>query len=873
MVRMSRPRCRIMSLLSIVVLGCLWNADSVARAPHLYARTAYQSPVRGDPDDLLVLAGDALSADVIAVYQAYTSEIPEHPKEVPSDSSPLSGVAPIVSALGAPYQLAVHLPANMLDHHSYRIWIRSPLEGWSNGVSINDARPLWFSPSTAYATTQMAGLPRSIKVIGRNMLASGNRLPAIRLVGRTSYRLQVAPDEPDNPVRQTYVVKRRLPKSLEPGQYRVELQTGETTWTAVPGQTFTVRADPSRANEFSVSDGAYGSCRPDDGQDDTDCTMKAIEAARRAGGGTVVFERGTWTLASGALVVPPNVELHGRGDAVTRVVRSKQSRAAAGAEFVLLGHNTVSGISFADEATSEPHSVTRPILQIGRRYNTDVELRAEPAMVADVIITENVFDKTDGAVVDSGNPIERLYITYNQFGDYRLGLNLGGNRYNVRSRFGITDAVIAYNRFMPGSYLDLELAQGAIASEVGASRRMDFSSNVADGASHKFLYSDNDAPGWRAAFFWHMNDNHEMLLISENSVTCSGDKDGDGEAISLDSNANTFGLSKSELVLHASQDSVNVKASLKTSQNNRSVDVDSYYIGHWLRVDSGPGIGQSRRIVASRRTGDMSDETSLLVEPPWDVTPEQNVSTVSVAREYWQAMIIDNAVDQRKPLCLKSNRTRPKGGNISVWGQNADTVVEGNHQFDTDGIVFEQRYGADDAACPDCKTMTSMPAFLEIRNNLIEGEYDWASACSLSGITGSYSASPSPHSLPPLLGVGISISHNRITHADSLHGGAISIVPTWFSGPPGYGRPLLEGLTIHHNLIQNISGPAPRADCGYAQGGRYGINLQGEKYVDGTVLYRNVCVDVTNPLRDHGVRTKRLCDIGDAKSCECTNGN
>ena len=87
---MSRARCRKMSLLSVVVLACLWNADSVARAPHLYARTAYQSPVRGDPDDLLVLAGDALSADVIAVYQAYTSEIPEHPKEVPSDSSPLS---------------------------------------------------------------------------------------------------------------------------------------------------------------------------------------------------------------------------------------------------------------------------------------------------------------------------------------------------------------------------------------------------------------------------------------------------------------------------------------------------------------------------------------------------------------------------------------------------------------------------------------------------------------------------------------------------------------------------------------------------------------------------------------------------------------
>jgi hypothetical protein len=244
-----------------------------------------------------------------------------------------------------------------------------------------------------------------------------------------------------------------------------------------------------------------------------------------------------------------------------------------------------------------------------------------------------------------------------------------------------------------------------------------------------------------------------------------------------------------------------------------------------------------------------------------------------VAREYWQAMIIGNTVDQRQPRCLKSNRNRPKGGNISVWGQSADTVVADNSQFDTDGIVFEQKYGADDAACPECRALTSMPAFLEIRNNLIVGEYDWASACSLSGITGSYSASPGPNSTPPLLSFGVSISHNRIEHADSLYGGAISLVPTWFSGPPGHARALLQGVIIDHNVIQNVAGPGPRAACGYAQDGRYGIYLHGERHVEGTVLYRNACEDVTNPLRDNGVHTTRLCDIRDAKSCECRNGN
>ena len=51
-----------------------------------------------------------------------------------------------------------------------------------------------------------------------------------------------------------------------------------------------------------------------------------------------------------------------------------------------------------------------------------------------------------------------------------------------------------------------------------------------------------------------MNDSHEMLLISGNSASCTGDKAGDGEAIALDNNANTFGLSAASPVLAATQD-------------------------------------------------------------------------------------------------------------------------------------------------------------------------------------------------------------------------------------------------------------------------------------------------------------------------------
>jgi hypothetical protein len=259
------------------------------------------------------------------------------------------------------------------------------------------------------------------------------------------------------------------------------------------------------------------------------------------------------------------------------------------------------------------------------------------------------------------------------------------------------------------------------------------------------------------------------------------------------------------------------------------------------------------------------------VAPQWDVPPQAQDSRVSVARTFWQTLIVANTVDQRKPPCLKSNRTRPKGGNISVWAQTTDSVVAGNRQYDTDGIVFQEGYGADEAGCAACGTWTSIPSFLDIRANLIEGEYAWESSCSLSGIMGSYAAAPAAHSLPPPLSFGVSISHNRITHADSLYGGAIDVVPTWFRGPPGYEGPLVSGLMIDHNEIRDVAGAAPRTECDYPQKGRYGIALQGEHYVAATVLYANRCDEVAIPLEDRGVHTRRICDGARSDSCECAD--
>jgi hypothetical protein len=296
--------------------------------------------------------------------------------------------------------------------------------------------------------------------------------------------------------------------------------------------------------------------------------------------------------------------------------------------------------------------------------------------------------------------------------------------------------------------------------------------------------------------------------------------------------------------------------------------VSSYYVGHWLHIAQGPGIGQTRRIV-SYRIGASDPAITFVVSPAWDVAPQAGVSYATVGREFWQVYVVGNVVDQRKPLCTKANATRPKGGAISIWAQTSDSVVEGNRLFDTDGILFQQAYGADERDCKECVANADLQSFLEIRSNLIDGEYDWDSACSFSGIMGSYAAAPTTHSTPPPLSIGVSISHNSINHADGLMGGAITVQPTWYRGPAQYARPLIENLLIHHNHISNVSGDGTRSACGYAAASRIGIRLDGGPSVAGNVLYMNTCVDVATSLVDRGTHTRLVCDNAPAHSCEC----
>lgn len=881
----ARLRSRIVACL--ILMACAHS--SICSAADVYRQPANESVVHADPDDLLMLAGFGFQADDAIVYRAIsdTTKPRAPPTDIPSPSTSEIGVAAVVSVANVPQSLTVKMPAFIRVGQSYALWVRTAQGEWSDAGMINDARPLWFSPAFVYETDALAALPRQLKVVGRNLQPSSGISTKIQLVGPTVFTATAVIDGNSSETIDRYVARLRLPSHLAPGRYRVRVNRDGRSWVEVPGQLLEVRRDVPAQPEYAVDDSRFGGCRPDDGRDDTVCIVRAIAAAKRNGGGIVVFGPGTWdlidsdpqpgVLAHEGIIVPERVSLRGAGSKLTRVNRHAQWNShAATAAFTLLGHTVLSGFSFRDLQEYQPQDLALgragAFLDLGEDYGRVAASRGYSAVLAsvdEVVITQNIFDKTFAAIGDAGLPIKRLFITANEFGAFYEAVGLIGNRYNMAYPFRIDDSVIDNNVFKPGSLLDSPQKLGSIASELGASFRVDFSGNVADGHSTDYLYRADDPAGWRAAFFWSMNNNVEKLLISRNKATCTGDKSGDGEAISLDDNANTSAFPTVEEVAGATPSSLTVSAALLARQNSRDIPLSTYYADHWLLVVSGPGLGQVRKVhgySVDPRTG----MPTFGVDPRWDVVPVPGKTRISVGREYWQVYTVDNEVDHRRPLCQKSNRKRPAGGGIVMWAQTADSVIDGNRQYDTDGILTQQAYTLPEKPCPDCGMGGFFQFFLEIRGNLIEGEYDWNADCSASGIAAGIAAAPWNDALPPTLGYGVSISHNVITHADAAQGGAIAQVASWYVGPTPYRWLLSDNMLIHHNTIRDVDGSPASQKCSRRHP-RIGINFPAQEVAGRTVLYANSCVNVSQNLGGAANGAIRVCPSSRPDSCECAS--
>jgi hypothetical protein len=848
----------------------------MAAPPQLYRQGAYESPVRADPDDLLLLPGYGLAVDDAVSYQAIsdTTATVRSPRELPTQSTAESGVATIVSTKDIPYSLTIRLPQVLRKDQSYALFVHTAAGEWSEPVYINDARPLWFSPAYVYQGDPVAALPRELKVIGRNLQPGPGRSTQVRLNGPQTYAASAISDSKSSATIDHYVARISLPASLATGRYQIQLSRDGVSWITVPGQMLEVKPNPQPATQYSVSDPQFGGCRANDNADDTACIARAVAAAQRAGGGVVYFGPGTWDVVdprqSGlvpgeGIVIPPRVQLRGAGRDSTSLQRHAEwNQTVPSAVFTLQGHTIVSGFTFRDLQIYHPQENAGPILQVGEQWQRVAA--SDPGLVSDVTISQNTFDRTFVAIGNGGLPIERLFITFNTFGAYNSAIELAGDQLSMVRKYRVDDSVINSNVFMPGSKLDLVAKTGAIGSEIGAGQRVDFSSNNADGSSTEYLYAPTDARGWRAAFFWNMNNNIEEQLVSQNTASCTGDKIGDGEAIAFDNNTNTFAFANVAEVASATSSSVAVSAPLMTRQHDRDLAAD-YYVDHWMQIVSGQGLGQARKVIGYS-IDPVAHLTTFRVAPNWDVTPAAGRSRVAVGREYWQLYALDNFIDGRRPLCQKSNRSRRASGTIVLWAQSADSVIEGNRQYDTGGIVVQQAYVLPEHACRDCAMESFFQSSLEIRANTVDGEYDWDNDCSESGIVAGLAAAPWNDAAPPTVSFGVSIAHNTVRHADALRGGGIAQLDTWYPGPKPQRWPLSVDTLIHHNLIEDIAGARAQPACG-ASHARIGINFPEPQIAWRTVLYANSCSNVSVPVGGSGIDTVRVCPSSAASSCEC----
>jgi hypothetical protein len=868
-----------MALGALLLFACPF---ACATPPTLFSQPDFESPVRGDPGDLLLLAGDGFATTDTVVYQSLgdtTQPLPT-PTNVPTNNTANVGVASVVSVLNVPHSLTVSLPTVMTTDQSYALWVVNSAGEWSNGVRLNDARPIWFTPDFAYATAAIASMPRYLKVVGRNLAPAPGATTQVRLTGPATYTLTAANDNDPTTAIERYAAIVSLPASITLGTYTIEVSRDGMSWLPVAdGRTFSVLADPTAPATFSVSDAAYGGCIANDGVDDTPCIVRAMAAARAAGGGSVVFGPGVWNMSITnqpgvvyfGVLVPVGINLIGAGAAATTLQRDT-TWGVSTPIFTLQGYNLVQGITFADArnyALSGEQS-TRPLLELGvdpgvaQAYNT-----ADPSVVSHVTITNNVFDKPFVAVGDGvGMPIDHLFITYNTFGAYSTGIN-------IDSDINLTDTIIDYNTFLPGSDIDVAAGGGAIPTGISSAHRVDFSNNVADGTATQYLYNPaTDAKGFRAAYFWTLRGNEERELVSQNTATCSGDKAGDGEAFSFDGNHDLIVLPSLQPALNSTSNSVTVAGPLATQSDGTAYPA-GYFTNFWVTIGEGPGAGQTRRPTSYSGTGPIT----FTVSPAWDVPP-QPTSQITVARQLWQVYVVDNYVDHRTPLCQKSNANRPSGGVIELYAQSSDSAVEGNRQYDTSGIGVSMGYSVSDSVLGTAPYV-EYQNFLEIRGNTIDGEYSYASNCSFSGIEAVYGATSTAGYPPPVEGYGVSISHNTVTQADGAKDGAIVFSRGGLAGPPPdtAGWDVMESTLVFQNSINNITPPLPTRvqqwpSCTANQSQRLGVHVN-DGMIWHTTFAANSCNNFTNGTRgsalliDGGTKSQRVCQGAAGNSCEC----
>jgi hypothetical protein len=317
-------------------------------------------------------------------------------------------------------------------------------------------------------------------------------------------------------------------------------------------------------------------------------------------------------------------------------------------------------------------------------------------------------------------------------------------------------------------------------------------------------------------------------------------------------------------VTAANKNTVTIAGPLLATQSSRELDVSRYYVGHWIFVGDGPGVGQARKI-SSYVVDKASGAVTFTVSPEWDVTPVADSSRIDVGRTFWQLYVVGNTVDHRTPLCRKGNASDTKGGGISLWAQATDSAISGNTQMDTDGILLHPYTAERGTECANCEHSSFAVYSSEIRGNQINGEYDASNDCSPSGI-GLNIGTTAGTERPSIMAYGLSIAHNQITRADAEGGGSIALS---YSGPPKLASPLVSSTMIFNNAIGGARSK-PLKGCRRPGATRAAaIQMGNSRAAQKSVISHNSCPGARTSIAAEPLWGRVVCSDGASAQCGC----
>jgi len=869
--------------------ACLAGTPPAGRCVSLYSASFHQSPVRGEPDDVLLLAGSGLASNDRVVYKALSNTtLPlVAPTSVPTTSTAGEGLASVVNipnTAGWLDSLTVILPEALISGSSYALWVVTADGQWSNGVKINDARPLWISPDNGYVSASRPDVPRQLKVIGRNLIAKPGHQTMVRLTSTAATITVSAADDADPTTTiEQYVAKINLPSSMPAGEYSVSVQRDGTSWAPLIGQKFTVVPDPAAKPQFLVSNA--GGCVADDGLDDTGCVAGAIAAAAaNPGGGTVVFGPGRWDLLSPnglpapwqGVVLQDGVNLTGATGSTPSTVRvgaawnvDPNGTSSRKTVFSVVGHNWITKIHFEDGRPHPPNDTElEGFFYIGRPHVDEA--------VDEVVFAGNEFAYPSMAIAGNGFPVKHLFVVNNVFGAHHVAIRIidAWNRPDVP--FRIDESIITGNTFKPTSFVSACDYTGSAGTALKGLFHVDYSGNVFDGHATDYL-GPQPVPGWGRGSLFH--EDNEMSLVSQNTYSCTGDKAGYGEAIAY-LGSDTVGFIAAKLAGAATANSVTVSTSdgvgLVTHAHNVPVPLESYYVDHWIQVAKGKGLGQARKIT-SYTVDTTGQSVTFVVSPNWDVLPDAS-SSLTVNHGFWQVYTVDNNIDNTG--CTKANQNGIKTqGGITLNAPAIDMVVEGNLQRQSGGIIVSSSYMFNGTSNPRWQRLQS---FVDVQRNRILEEGDYASRCSTGGIGLHCDAVTGPDistmpASPVVTVYALNVARNQITEADALRGGGLSFAATSFNAA---GSRSYQNTLVHHNTFTDLTPPANpgTTTTSVCPGGTQNcpddpirdtaVNITAPE-IHSTVLYKNTLNNVTTAVIDNGTNTVQCITAGDCSTGTC----